>query len=1212
MEELIKLCKLAMYGNEQKERDSAISTLGLEELTFPEINVRNGENTTLGMLKKHFDIATHINVASRLLMLNTLEEGCEILLRILDYVAVKKMKTRLTCSVEIERLLKYIEKLTKSRKDFFTSIQETKAASDIEEFEEIIKSARKGDKSSKAMLGLNLNLNLSVKEMEGVPKPTRLKLMFQVSKTFCLVGMKTEDDHIAKINGCIMEYLEWFQKECYPKQNDLCDRKYNGEDLCDTFLLELRDREKFHDFVQSKLRESRLKHNEEVCTELEEIIKDPNYEPQSELPSQSESESEENQMAQNKKKGKNTVGMKRKHEEEEADKHTEEEEKKEQNKKPRMKRKHEEEEADKHTEEEEKKEQKKKRKSIKKKTTNKKTAQEGDTLRRHYTQRKCPLCKKVVCNLTRHITKLHVEKNEKIPTTRVKALVEMARHGNTTKGGKVIMKNKEGTSKEYFRQKEICPKCDSVCIYLTTHLQRVHKMDPKSEEYNRVLQMARRYQGKTVELMWDETYINRKKNRQDPRTSKGKTNPNPKNKSGKKTLQRRDDDSSGKMSQKSCRKTPLEILAESLSSTTSDEDFPDPSETTMLPGTPQKAKRSVMSLTLTKNGDDHDGADDNESGGDNERGNGDDHNDVVDDGGEDEKSDEDYDEDEDEQSESEGETEDEKQQYVTWKKYYEEGSGKTTMEKLLILYCRHLQDILGGCKKQRQAIHHTQNVRHVWKCINAEDESLSCFVKDGGLDIWRKWAKPLLDQKKKRPGTIRASLTSLVKFFDFILDYTENKVEGMPEIENDTLERCQRLIKRLVAMGSSVNQLYGHEKWEQILEDQVNAINPEDTNEMVHTEHAKNAIRFLMKSNEAKLSKKEFFAVRDFLIARIGLENGQRPGPLETARIHDFKRIKKQGEKYIMYVTRHKGSRGGPAPLTMTENLKSNLEVFIANVRDDFVQPGVDAIFTTNKGLAFDSGTIGKIIPRWWEKAKGKKGVTSTKLRKMHASQLQNVGDTAKRNAHRLMCHTGRTAETYYMINKLDQAAVEGHDVLAKNINLKDTMKTTLNQKDESDTDFTQEQIDDIDLLFADYINKNAPLSIKETKNIMSESAQLIDSVDDEMKVKKVYFRVKYLQKREFKGNLERITTEDKPSSTAKWIDDLKSSQGSTRRREWSSQDEEVIEERFRKKFQKCPIKSVIRSLFFQHEDLQEMRERNGMTRCYEKVKNMFKRWKVV
>ena len=111
------------------------------------------------------------------------------------------------------------------------------------------------------------------------------------------------------------------------------------------------------------------------------------------------------------------------------------------------------------------------------------------------------------------------EKNEKIPLVHVEPLVQMAKHSNTVEGGKRHQNCKEG-EKLYKRKKEICPLCDKVSMYLTTHLQRVHKLKTKSSQYEKAL-LTTRYRGKAAELLWDSDLINRK------RKAKGKPAPNP-------------------------------------------------------------------------------------------------------------------------------------------------------------------------------------------------------------------------------------------------------------------------------------------------------------------------------------------------------------------------------------------------------------------------------------------------------------------------------------------------------------------------------------------------------------------------------------------------------------------------------------------------------------------------------------------------------------
>lgn len=233
----------------------------------------------------------------------------------------------------------------------------------------------------------------------------------------------------------------------------------------------------------------------------------------------------------------------------------------------------------------------------------------------------------------------------------------------------------------------------------------------------------------------------------------------------------------------------------------------------------------------------------------------------------------------------------------------------------------------------------------------------------------------------------------------------------------------------------------------------------------------------------------------------------------------------------------------------------------------------------------------------------------------MHAAQLHKTDDVSKRSAHRLMCHSGRTAETYYMLQSLGDMAVKGHSVLAANIELTDINKSNQTPtKDSPKTPkFTEEESDDIDLLFAHYINTNASLSLQQTRNVMSESVNLISFTDDGEMVKKVYFRVKHLQRKKFPSNIEKIPEEKDTSRTQLWVEKSCSTgtAKSSTRIAWSEQDTTLIEEAF-SAFDTCPKKADIKQKFESCPILKEVMTRNTFNRCYDKVKNIFKKRSVV
>lgn len=269
------------------------------------------------------------------------------------------------------------------------------------------------------------------------------------------------------------------------------------------------------------------------------------------------------------------------------------------------------------------------------------------------------------------------------------------------------------------------------------------------------------------------------------------------------------------------------------------------------------------------------------------------------------------------------------------------------------------------------------------------------------------------------------------------------------------------------------------------------------------------------------------------------------------------------------------------------------------------MQEGQETIFLTDSGTAFQPGTIGKRITTWWRKATGKSNINSTSLRKMHASQLYTTEPISKASAHRLMCHSSRTAERFYMMNNLTDMAVRGHTTLQANIKLKDTVPTCSENQRSPTRGMTNQQLDDIDLLFADIIKTNAPLSMCQTRNIMSDPLSFVTSVDDEGLVKKVMWRVKYLQRRDATPDI--LEEQDSATKTSSWVEEMQSKASSSKRRCWCQEDVAVIEREF-ESLENCPNKEEISCMFQDRQPLAEISQRNTFQRCYEKVKNIFKK----
>lgn len=819
------------------------------------------------------------------------------------------------------------------------------------------------------------------------------------------------------------------------------------------------------------------------------------------------------------------------------------------------------------------------KKSSRKKFSPKKSSKK----RVHYKERKCPLCCKKVVNMRRHLISMHSQRNEMIPVAKVEALLQASRHGKQTTGGRAHKKSKDGSTKIYQRKKRVCPLCDAVTAYLTTHLQRVHRLKKRTLEYNEALTKVRPYLGRSKEIKrLEKNLIEEKVVKKTSRKRYFKEVEAKVQKAGPSKAVKR------------AKSWALQTLIDEVS------DGTDSEYDNIMPPTPPVATQTEdqgVEQPLDKE-------------------------DVEQEEEHLEEEDNPEYEESDDNSEYQ-ESDDEIEECTTWKTYYEKGKVTTIREKLLVMFYQHLRECFGGCKKVNQAVLYAQNVRRIHDFLdpNKDDATFESLLKDGGVIVWRSWARPMLESKKMRPGSVRSYLLSLAKFCEFVVDHVVNKVDNFPSIPEDVVERAGAIASRFKGMCSTVSKEYAHAKWEKQMEDEQNAVPTSVIEKMMESKKAQEAIRYLTLSYNNKPSESIFLSIRNYLIARLAIENCQRPGPFETATLREFECAKEVDEKFVMSVSRHKTSRAGPAPITMTPNTMSNLRAYVKYVRPHFAKPEVDTLFVTKEGESFQPGTIGRCIQKWWKQATGL-DISSTALRKVGSTETMNEDLETQKAVQAVMTHRRTTAEQHYQILKRTKQAVKGHDALAKKLGLQDSVATNFPEspikspgkssspgKSPGKSSFSEDQLTDIDLLFSQQIATNAPITFVEVKNIMSESLNLISEVHDPAMVRKVYDRVRYLQKKNFQQGLDRVE-DDSTQKTSDWVTSVSSVvSGPSRRFCWSQPDVDMITNSFLK-YSNCPLKREIEQIFQGDKALQEIMERNTFNRCYEKVKTIFKQRK--
>lgn len=173
---------------------------------------------------------------------------------------------------------------------------------------------------------------------------------------------------------------------------------------------------------------------------------------------------------------------------------------------------------------------------------------------------------------------------------------------------------------------------------------------------------------------------------------------------------------------------------------------------------------------------------------------------------------------------------------------------------------------------------------------------------------------------------------------------------------------------------------------------------------MMETEAAKEAHQYLTHAANRPPTEKMFLSIRDYLIARLEVENCQRPGPMESATLTELSHAKTLDGKYVMKASCHKTSKAGPAPIMITDNTMSNLKAYVKYVRPHYAKKNVEEIFITRDSEAFPPGSIGKRISTWWKKATGR-DITSTQLRKVGSSETIEEDLETQKAVQAVMTH---------------------------------------------------------------------------------------------------------------------------------------------------------------------------------------------------------------
>ena len=114
-------------------------------------------------------------------------------------------------------------------------------------------------------------------------------------------------------------------------------------------------------------------------------------------------------------------------------------------------------------------------------------------------------------------------------------------------------------------------------------------------------------------------------------------------------------------------------------------------------------------------------------------------------------------------------------------------------------------------------------------------------------------------------------------------------------------------------------------------------------------------------------------------IAETFIDNANRPDVLANMTMNEYKKMRKEGDEWIISVMNHKTVHvHGPAYVVLSSKLKSWLSIFVNYITSQVVSSGKDHVFLRWNGQTIKSSQIKEAIQSLFKKPNLKMKITST------------------------------------------------------------------------------------------------------------------------------------------------------------------------------------------------------------------------------------------
>ena len=553
--------------------------------------------------------------------------------------------------------------------------------------------------------------------------------------------------------------------------------------------------------------------------------------------------------------------------------------------------------------------------------------------------------------------------------------------------------------------------------------------------------------------------------------------------------------------------------------------------------------------------------------------------------------------------------------------FFEDPKPSTDRQRWLCGFFKYLALPDAGHRKRQQRIQHASQMQLLLEAMAPEEDSLECLGEDNGDSVWLRWVEKHLQEHTKAPGTLASYLTSLQLLLTFVTGRKYDP-QSMPPLSSTLRQTFADVIPALRGWRACKDSFTQDSQMRKYIAECDSLITIDEVKKLRTSKPFVDGATVMKKAEMGgKLSLREFTLVRDYLLCRLTLATGTRPGALNNVLLSDYETSRVSEGNRIMLVPKHKRTKDGPAMLGMDAAMQADMATYVTRIRPAFANPGVGQLFVKDDGDAFPEGTIGKRVAAFIQKS----GVTSTRvghthLRKFISTQTHQQGTQDEgHTVEKVMSHGAVTKQRCYVRADLTTTASKAMNIIervtggslqkpSKGKALTASVDIPLLPLSTVGEPLTEDQKLAISTVFAEELAKNIKLTKPVIIEKMARNTTLKDLTSCPSSIKRVANYLAYQQRRSPDRPHRPSSTVSTFSRVGKWVSALDETASRVSLREvWSAEDTATITEHL-EQFKRCPEKATIEQLFDESDQLRKILEREGFSRCYEKVKNLMKK----